>query len=48
VKIISLESLQTWKKETNNLDTRIVRRDKQVEEMAQEIKENRDLKIEEG
>jgi hypothetical protein len=42
---MALKSPQTWKKETNNPEKRIMRRDKEVEDMLQEIKETWDLKI---
>jgi hypothetical protein len=48
VKIIFLESLQTWQQEMNSPETSIMRRDKEVEDMLQEIKESQDLKIEGG
>jgi hypothetical protein len=48
VKILDLKSPQTWKKETNNPEMSIMRRDKEVEEMLQEIRETQDLKIEGG
>jgi hypothetical protein len=48
VKILSLKSPQTWQRETNNPETSIMRRDKEVEEMPQEIKESQGLEIEGG
>jgi hypothetical protein len=39
---------QKWKRETNNLEMSIMRRDKEVEEMSQEIKESQGLEIEGG
>jgi hypothetical protein len=38
VKIIFLESLWIWQKEMNNHEKNHMRRDKEVEEMLQEIK----------
>jgi hypothetical protein len=38
VKIIFLEPLWIWKKEMNNHEKNLMRRDKEVEEVLQEIK----------
>jgi hypothetical protein len=48
LKSLFLESLQTRKRDKNNPETSIMRRDKEVEEMLQEIKESWDLKREGG
>jgi hypothetical protein len=48
VKSLAPKSPQIWQRETNNPETNIMRRDKEVEEMPQEIKESQDLEIEGG
>jgi hypothetical protein len=44
----SPEVFPDMQRETNNPKTNIMRRDKEVEEMPQEIKESQDLEIEGG
>jgi hypothetical protein len=48
VKSLDLKYPQTWKKEMNKIEMSIMRRDKEVEETLQEIRETQDLKSKEG
>jgi hypothetical protein len=48
VKILAPKSPQTWQRETNNPETSIMSRDKEVKDMLQEIKESLGLEIEGG